>query len=387
MSDIKDTEAAATEAEATEAEAPAAEGAPQSEPKRSSGRGIAWLALLVAVIALGAIGYSIYTDWRSQQQAVSASGDIESALNSLGRRIDDSNAAITDAAADIAALAAADTGTDDQVAALQRELVRIGEQLQLLSSLPVRVANTEAALAALQGVSAGARDTWLLGEAEYYMQLANAQLQLAANPELAALALGMADERVAQLANPALTNIRIALADEIAALSGMQTPDVEGITLQLASLAREVESLPLRPVERIEDDTGDASDEETGRLDRAWNSIKSATSEMIKHRTTDEQLMPLISPDAEHFLRTNITLQMQTARLALLRGETAVYEASLGDAARWLGLYFDRNSTRVAAALENINELQGGMFDTETPDISRSLRLLRQYNSVAETAQ
>lgn len=376
-----------TENEETEAEATEPEALPPEKPKRSGGGAVAWLALLVAVLALGAVGYTIYSDWRTQRQAESASGDFEASLDSLGRRIDDSNAAIGAVAEDIVALTSADTSTDDAVAALKLQLADIGERLQLLNSLPVRIANTEAALANLQGVSAGARDTWLLGEAEYYMQLANAQLQLAGNPELAGLALGMADERVAQLANPALTNIRIALADEIAALAGMQTPDIEGITLQLASLAREVEKLPLRPVERIAEEGGEASDEEMSRLDRAWNSIKSATSGMIKHRTTDEKVMPLISPDAEYFLRTNIALQMQTARLALLRGEKSVYEASLADTALWLERYFDQNSTRVAAALESVNALRGGMHDTEAPDISRSLILLRQYTSVAETAQ
>ena len=97
--------------------------------------------------------------------------------------------------------------------------------------------------------------------------------------------------------------------------------------------------------------------------------------------------MPLISPDAEYFLRTNLALQMQTARLALLRGEQPVYEASLNDAARWLEIYFDADSSQVDAALTTIGELQGGMFETDKPDISGSLRLLRQYNSVAESAQ
>ncbi len=376
-----------SENEETEAEATEPEVLPPEKPKRSGGGAVAWLALLVAVLALGAVGYTIYSDWRTQRQAESASGDFEASLDSLGRRIDDSNAAIGAVAEDIVALTSADTSTDDAVAALKLQLADIGERLQLLNSLPVRIANTEAALANLQGVSAGARDTWLLGEAEYYMQLANAQLQLAGNPELAGLALGMADERVAQLANPALTNIRIALADEIAALAGMQTPDIEGITLQLASLAREVEKLPLRPVERIAEEGGEASDEEMSRLDRAWNSIKSATSGMIKHRTTDEKVMPLISPDAEYFLRTNLALQMQTARLALLRGEQSVYESSLADAARWLGRYFDANSTQVATAIETLDSLRGAMVDAEVPDISQSLQLLRQYNSVVETAQ
>jgi uncharacterized protein HemX len=386
MSDIEDTEAEAAATPEPEPE-PAAEPKTDPAPRRSGGNGVGWLALLVSVIALGAIGYTVYNDWRTQERLELSSGNIEASLNGLSRRIDETNEAIAATAAQLTALKAVDSSAVDEINALKLQLADLREQLQLLNSLPIRVANTEAALASLQGVSAGARDTWLLGEAEYYMQLANAQLQLAGNPELAALALGMADERVAQLANPALTNIRIALADEIAALAGMQTADVEGITLQLASLARMVETLPLRPVERIEDDPSAATDESMGRLDRAWNSIKSATSGLIKHRTVDEQMMPLISPDAEYFLRTNLALQMQTARLALLRGEQPVYEQSLSDAADWLVTYFDANSPQVIAAKETIDELQDGMFAAKAPDISRSLRLLRQYNSVAETAQ
>lgn len=384
MSEIENTAA-----EAEPVPEPESDPEPESEPapKRPGGNGVSWLALLIAVIALGAIGYTVYNDWRTQQRLELDSGNIEASLNSLSRRIDETNEAIAATALQFAALETVDSSASAEISTLRLQLADLDESMQLLKSLPLRLSNTEAALAALQGFSEGARDTWLLGETEYYMQLANAQLQLARNPELAALALGMADERIAQLANPALTNVRVALADEIAALNGMQTPDVEGITLQLASLARMVESLPLRPVERIEDESAATGDEESGRLDRAWNSIKSATSDLIKHRTTDEQVMPLISPDAEYFLRTNLALQMQTARLALLRGEQPVYEASLSDAAHWLETYFDADSSQVAAALETLGELQGGMFATEAPDISRSLRLLRQYTSVAETAQ
>jgi len=361
------------------------ETAPDPQPERkSSGGGIAWLALLLSVVALVAVAYTVYEDWRTQQDLALESGNIEASLSSLSGRIDANNSAVSGIPAELDALAQANADVSGKVDLLERD---IAERLRLLDSLPIRISSTEAALAALQGVSAGARDTWLLGEAKYYMQLANAQLQLAGNPELAVLALGMADERVAQLANPALTNVRIAIADEVASLHGMRTPDIAGITLRLASLGRVVESLPLRPLERIEDEASEVIDEEMGRLDRAWNSVKSATSGLIKHRTTDEEIMPLISPEAEYFLRTNLALQMQTARLALLRGEQQVFEESLSDAVVWLELYFDANSTQVRAAVESINELHGGMFAAETPDISESLRLLRQYGSIAETAR
>ncbi len=361
------------------------EATPDPQPVRSSSGGsIALMALLLSAIALAAVAYTIYEDWRTQQNLELDSGNIEASLSNLGGRIDAANSGLATTNAELAALAQPDTAVSSKVEKLERD---ISERLRLLDSLPIRISNTEAALAAMQGISAGARDTWLLGEAEYYMQLANAQLQLAGNPELAVLALGMADERVAQLANPALTSVRIAIADEVATLSGMRTPDIEGITLKLASLARIVETLPLRPIERIADEAGEATDEEVGRLDRAWSSVKSATSGLVKHRTTDEEIMPLISPEAEYFLRTNLALQMQTARLALLRGEQQVFEESLSDASGWLELYFDANSSQVGATVDSINELHGGMFAAETPDISESLRLLRQYNAVAETAQ
>jgi uroporphyrin-3 C-methyltransferase len=355
--------------------------------RKSGGGGVAWLALLVAVGASLAASYTIYQDWRAKQEIDLSSGNVEASLSNLSGRINATNDALSGTAAEFEALSQADAGVANRIDALNLEQADVNERLRLLNSLPTRVSNTEAALATLQGVSAGARDTWLLGEAEYYMQLANAQLQLAGNPELAGLALGMADDRVAQLANPALTNVRIAIADEVAKLAGMQTPDVEGITLQLASIARVIESLPLRPVERIEDPVSDAPDEDMGSFDRAWESVKTATSGIIKHRTTDEEVMPLISPDAEYFLRTNLALQMQTARLALLRGEQQVYEASLNDAALWLELYFDANSSQVVAALDSIDELRGGMFAAEMPDISESLLLLRRHNSVVENAQ
>jgi len=357
-----------------------------SEPAtavRRPAAGVAWLALLLAVIAIIAVGYTIYEDWRTQRDLELSSGNIEASITNVAARIEATKQSLTAIDAQLVALEAADRNLGSKLELLERDF---DDRLQRLDALPVRTDNLETAMAALQGASAGARDTWLLGEAEYYLQMANAQLQLAGNPQLAELALGVADERIAQLANPALTNVRIAIADERATLNALTTPDVEGITLQLASLARTVADLPLRRVEHIDDDAM-ATEEDLGPLDRAWASIQRATSGLVRHRTVDEKIMPLISPEAEHFLRTNLTLQLQAARLALLRGEQAVYATSLADAANWLGTYFDTGSEAVSAALQTVNTLQGGMFDVATPDISGSLQLLRQYHSIAGPRQ
>jgi uncharacterized protein HemX len=219
------------------------------------------------------------------------------------------------------------------------------------------------------------------------MQIANAQLQLGNNPRLAMLALEMADERVVQMANPGLTDVRRALAEELAALEAMEKPDLEGATLTLASLARVVDSLPLRAASDRSVRAGDTPDEEQGAAERAWNSVKEAMSGLVKVTPPDEETRALLTPDAAHLIRSNLALQLQAARLALLRGEQAVFEQSLDDADALLAEYFDTGSAQVASAEETITEIRDSMVAVQAPDISESLRLIRQFRVLSGNEQ
>ena len=201
------------------------------------------------------------------------------------------------------------------------------------------------------------------------------------------MALTMADDRIVQIANPALTDVRRALSDELAALDLMDKPDIEGATLTLASLSRVVESLPLRQEVAEEEEAPAADDAETGRLDRAWSSVKGVFKDLVKVTRTDQEARPLLAPDAVYFLRTNLSLQLQAARLALLRGEKAIYEQSLDDASSWIEEYFDTESQQVESTLQTLSEIRDGTFAVDTPDISQSLRLLRQFMTLNESAQ
>ena len=217
------------------------------------------------------------------------------------------------------------------------------------------------------------------------MQIANAQLQLAGNPHLASLALGLADERLLQMANPALTDVRRALALELRSLDIMEKPDTEGITLTLASLAAVVDSLPLKHEVDLSVDEGEAAlDPELTGVDRALASMKSAIDSAITVRRVDETVQPLIAPESQYFLRANLALQLQAARLAMLRGEESVFRQSLDDAASWLTEYFDTESAAVRSSLQTITEIHGSAFSLATPDISESLRLLRQFTAFSD---
>jgi uroporphyrin-3 C-methyltransferase len=355
---------------------------PQQAPAASR-RGtspVSWLALFLSLLALAAVGYMIVEDRRTRA-VEEASSD---SLDRLAGRLDESQQSLASLDDRLGDLASSDETLESRIDGLQGD---VDDRADVLDSLPGRMSNLESSVAALQGASAGARDSWLLAEAEYYMQLANAQLQLGNNPQLAMLALEMADERVVQMANPALTDVRRALADELAALEAMEKPDLQGATLTLASLARVVDSLPLDSDEGTADGPAGPEDEETGAAARAWASVKEALSGLVKVTPPGEDKRALLTPDTARLIRGNLALQLLAARLALLRGEQAVFEQSLDDADALLTQYFDADSAQVTSAKDTIAEIRDSMVAVTAPDISESLRLIRQYRVLSETAQ
>lgn len=333
---------------------------------------VAWLALALAAIALAWVGYQDLTgsgdDGASSMQAVQTD-QLRESLHEIRQATDANDTKIAELTAN--------TDTRDQ--RIQTIEDQLAERLQRLELLDARLGALDGSMAELKGLSSGLRDSWLLAEAEYYMQIANAQLQLADNPRLATLALQLADEKVAQLANPALTGIRRALADELRALDAIESPDIEGIALTLSSLAGVVNSMPLnQEVETPDTAPVEVAPELTG-MDRMFASLRRTASEIVSIRRTDESVRPLIAPEAQYFLRTNLALQFQTARIALLRGEQALFDQSLDDAASWLNSYYDAESAPVRSALQTINEVRQSVTPVAFPDLSESLRLLREY--------
>ena len=341
---------------------------------------VSWLALFLSLMTLAAVGYMVMEDQRTLDAATSSSDSIAR----LSGRVDESRQSLSELDQNLANLASSDESIQSRVESLQQD---IEDRVRLLDSLPGRMSNLENSVAALQGVSAGARDTWLLAEAEYYMQIANAQLQLGNNPHLAMLALGMADERVAQMANPALTDVRRAIADELAALEIMEKPDIEGVTLTLASLSRVVDSLPLWSVDQATLEDDETADGELTGTARAWASVKGAVTGLVKVTPPDEATKALLTPDTAQLVRNNVALQLQAARLALLRGEQAIFEQSLDDADALLAQYFDLGSAQVVSAQQTITEIRESMITVTAPDISESLRLIRQFRTLSETVQ
>ena len=353
-----------------------------AKPVKKSGAAtsIAWLALFIALISVAGAGYLLLEKIRDERSAAESGA----ALAAVQRNLDASTQSIEALEGNVGELASDDSRTNASIDNLRQD---IEQRADILESLPPRMATLERSVAALQGVSIEARNTYLIAEAEYYMQIANAQLQLAGNPYLASLALGQADDRLLQLTDPALIAVRRAIADELAALDVMEKPDIAGVTLILASLARVVDSLPLRSAGDVVAAEAEALDTEMSGTARMWAAVKDAASGLVKVTPPDGDKAALITPDVADLARSNLSLQLQAARLALLRGEQEIFEQSLDDADAWLELYFNTGSAQVRSARQTMSEIRTEYAAVAPPDISQSLRLLRQYKTLAETAQ
>lgn len=346
--------------------------------KKTGSSAIAWLSLIVSgVVAVVVIGLGFMGGRDAASGAADTSAEIRALTTSIGATQD----ALTSLEKSITALSERDAERNARIDSINQQL---NDRLRQIESLPGRLSSVEASMASIQGISTGARDAWLLAEAEHYMQIANAQLQLANNPELASLALTHADDRILQLADPRLTSVRQALSNELRAIDVIDTPDTAGITLTLASLAGVVDSLPLRQEVVVRDDRATDIDPDLSGVDRAMASLQNAVGGIVSVRRTDEAMQPLIAPEAQYFLRANLALQLQAARLALLRGEEGVFRQSLEDVDSWLAEYYDPGSIGVQNARTTIGEIHDSVFTVAMPDISQSLRLLRQFNLLAD---
>ena len=222
---------------------------------------------------------------------------------------------------------------------------------------------------------------WVVAEVEYLLRIANRRLQLERDVASALEALEAADSRLSGLGEPAYLPVREAIADEVAALEAVPRPDVEGLALRLSSLAERAGDLP---TQRPTLTAPTPEEPQTTREVSGWREFMAALWADIKGlvsiRHEKPEGLPLLPPEQHEFLRQNVRLKLETARLALLEGEPATYRSALEEAAAWVERYFDRDRSEVSRMIGALQELQGAEVAPELPDISGSLRRLKEVN-------
>lgn len=325
---------------------------------RRSGRGLAAFATLLALIALGLAGYPYY-----QQMVGSGATETVGALEALRvaqrRQADELARLVADTAAFDARLTQTQSaGSGAAMAETQSTTPRVP------GALPER--------------------TLRLGEAEFLLQSASDRLLVTRDIRAALTMLNAAQSLVDQVDDQALADVRSALTREIAALRDVSGVDVDATYQRLQALGRLIPELPARGAKftaaPASSSTPDPAAPSTGSL--AWAKFLS----LFEFRRLGASVRPPLGPDQAAYLRLNLGLMVQTAELALIRNDAAVFQESLQSIRGWLDDYLDTGSQDVANARAEIDQLLVIRLDRTLPDISGSLTALRGVLNASATA-
>jgi uroporphyrin-3 C-methyltransferase len=336
-------------------------------PTRRSGRDGAARALATFAFVLAGVAAG-FAAWSYLHPPKPDLSDVRSAVASAGSALEGARASMARLDDDIAGMRGRIDALEKSHAELLREVDTVRNQ-------------TLETVDAMQRLAAGDAFTssrWIRAEAEHLMRSANIALELNHDADTALAALEAADDRLRELADPGLTDVRARLAEEIAALRALPRPDIPGIALTLGSLAARVEMLPVvgeRPPETPDDA---AATPEGGAWERALARVGEALRSMVSvHRTAGGGAVAL-APEERWFVYRALELELESARLAALRGDAANYRQSLASARRSLETRFVQEDRGVASALAALAELEEAELVTEWPDISGSLAELRR---------
>ena len=227
-------------------------------------------------------------------------------------------------------------------------------------------------------------DSWALEEVEQLLRMANHSVSLEGDAANAIIALELADDRLAQLGNPELLEVRRLIAEEMTQLKAIKQVDLPGIALRLATLAENVDELPLvsepeRPVATEEASVTTASS------GNAWadagQALLADLQDLVRIQNVTETAKPLLSPEQRYFLIANLRLMLSGAQIAALRTDTGTYKTNLEQAAAWISEYFDTDEQAVQSALSEIQNLSDHELTPERPKITSSLVELQAVKS------
>jgi len=350
----------------------------------SSATPIAILALLVAMASVSA---SAWHWWQTRQEA-SDNLTSQEALTRLQVNQDALSTSITAMEAQIDA--AQSTVDTDELSRRNERLTTVENQLQGLQgqtgqdqatisamqgsvrSLEQRLSSAESGLISVAAASQNSSVALDIAEIDFLLRAAADRLQLFADPVAADLALQAADVQVEALNDPMYLSVRQRIAASRQALAQVPSVDRVQLTSQITDLQSRVAGLPFRgevstqPEPELPEDAG------------WWQSFKHSLSSLVTVRRRVPEEEPLLSLDDKDYLRQGLWLQFESARLALMRNDSGVYNGSLERVNTTVKQFFEGGSSEVEALLTGVAALKQVNISPELPDISGPWAQLRQ---------
>ncbi len=270
--------------------------------------------------------------------------------------------------------------------ALGEHVTRLDEQRQSLQSLNQEVVSLRLGISNGQ---ANRDQSWLLSEAASSLRLAQQYLNLAADTGTAVRLYQGADELLREITDPAITALRASLAADIRLLQAIDSPDIGGLYQQLSMLAEQAAELPLSAGELPERFTPEAEADGESTAESTAGLLATLRAELNQYftvRRIDEPAVPLLRPEDMQLIRQNLQLQLEQAKLALLRGQQTVWQQSLASV-QGLLLQYAAGDSQGQQILASIETLQALNIRPAVPALSNSLAVLQDLLTAGEGGQ
>jgi uroporphyrin-3 C-methyltransferase len=225
-----------------------------------------------------------------------------------------------------------------------------------------------------------ARDENLGVELEAALRVAQDQAQLTGSVEPLLAALRTAERRLGRSSDPRLAPVARAVAKDLERVKTASIPDTAGLLARIDQLLRQVDDLPLaNEVGRPGHDTlprGSAAQAPESWWGRWWQAFLAETHELLRVGRVERPEASMLSPEQAFFVRENLKLRLQGARLALLARQYEAARADLAAAQTALGSWFDPASRRTQAAATLLQQIQGLSRAADLPGVQDTLATL-----------
>lgn len=330
------------------------------KPPKAQGSALSWLAFLLALGAAGGAAYPFYLAQQGQSEVQKLEASLGAELGDLRQQTR------------AQALALAAQGDALRVAEDALAEARAGQQA---------LAAELAGLAQRAEADAGSLAAVRLAEVRYLSAVATQRLRLERDVPGSVRLLERADAVLAEADQASDISLRRALGAALGALRSAPRIDTVGLYLEVEQLSGLTDRLPLAaPVFRAEAPKVVEAPAPAGVGAWLWEKL----SGLFRLRRTEvPSTSPLLPEGAAPLLQHGLRLTLSQAQLALLRGDGALWRASLEAAAQRVEKY-GRPSRDRSRLLERLGALAATPVAVEGEVVRSAQEALEALNEALE---
>lgn len=246
----------------------------------------------------------------------------------------------------------------------------------LFDQQKVRLDNLNEELVSLRlGMNANeAGGIWQIVEAMSMLRLAQQYLELNQDIPVALSLYQNSNAILAKIDDPALDRIKTLLAADIQNLRNSRSIDTEGFYMRLSDLSQQLNNVSLGTY--IEPSSTFAVDGTENGDVGLFNKFKKFLARYFTVRRLDSPITLPLDNQQISFLRQNIQLQIEQAKLALLQRNQAIYQDSIINVLMLAQQNIPEQNQQQAYIIRALRELQGEPILLNLSQLSESLGLL-----------